>query len=75
MVVIIVTTVLFRSNVSLDGGELLFARGWTCPYYQVKCATLKLKFRFGVTKTCNSHKRYLELTLTSMEKNIRPLNY
>ena len=41
----------FRANISLDGSKLLFARGWTCPYYQVKCAKLKLKFWFGVMKT------------------------
>ena len=34
----------------------------------VKCAKLRLKFWFGVLKTCNSHKRYLELILTSTEK-------
>jgi len=65
LVVNIVTTGLFRVNIGLDGGALLFAGGTTCRNYQVKCAKLKLKFWFRVLKTNNAHKRYLELTLTS----------
>jgi len=44
LVVNIVTTGLFRVNIGLDGGALLFAGGWTCWNYRVKCAKLKLKF-------------------------------
>ena len=68
LVVNIVITGLFRVNIGLDGGALLFAGGWTCRNYQVKCGKLKLKFWFGVLKTCIAHKRYLELILTSTEK-------
>ena len=73
LVVNIVTTGLFRVNIGLDGGALLFAGGWTCRNYLVKCTKLKFKFWFGVLKTNNAHKRYLELTSTSTEK-LKTLN-
>jgi len=44
LVVNIVTTGLFRVNIGLDGGALLFAGGWTWRNYLVKCAKVKLKF-------------------------------
>jgi len=69
LVVNVVTTRLFRVNIGLDGGALLFAGGWTFRNYQVKCAKLKLKFWFGVMKTCSVHQPYLELILTCTEKN------
>jgi hypothetical protein len=68
VVVDIVTTGLFRANIGLDGGALSFAREWTFQFYQLKFAKLKFRFWFGVLKTCNAHKRYLELTLTSTKK-------
>jgi hypothetical protein len=55
LVVNIVTTGLFRVNIDLDGGALLFAGGWTCRNDQVKCAKQKLKFWFLFLKTCSAH--------------------
>jgi hypothetical protein len=76
LMVNIVTTGLFRANIGLDGGVLLFAGGWTCQYYQVQCAKLKFKFWFEILKISNAHKQYLELILTSTEKKkLRPLTY
>ena len=70
LVVRIMTTGLFRTNIGLDGGALfVFAEGWTFRNYQVKNAKLKLKFLFGVLKTCSAHNRYLALNFTSTEKN------
>ena len=75
LVINVVTTGLFRANIRLDHGVLFVAGGWTCRYYQVKCAKLKFRSWFGVLKTSSVHKRYLELILTSTKGKIKTLTY